>query len=94
MAENDLYQLELNLHPNEASGLLAVEDEALLEAHGWESAFWAVMDEGEIEEWVAIMGHRRGADIVEGWEMERLRAEPLGDVGKTEDAETVTRCGA
>ncbi len=36
-------------------------------------------------------GYRRGADIAEGWEIERLHAEPTGDAGKTEDAEAVTR---
>lgn len=91
MTEDGLHRLELNLHPNEASGLLAVEDETLLEEHGWELAFWAVLDEGEIEDCVAVIGHRRGAGIDEGWEIERLRAEPTGDAGKTEDAEAVTR---
>jgi hypothetical protein len=94
VAEDGLQRLELNLHPNEASGLLTVEDEPLLEAHGWELAFWAVLDEGEIEDCVAIIGHRRGADIAEGWEIERLHARPLGDAGKTEDAEAITRQGA
>jgi hypothetical protein len=93
VAEDRLQRLELNLHPNEASGLLVVEDEPLLKAHGWELAFWAVLDEGEIEDCVAIIGNRRGADITEGWEIERLRAAPLGDAGKTEDAEAVTRHG-
>ena len=91
MVDDELHRLELNLHPNEASGLLTVEDEALLEAHGWELAFWAVLDEGEIEDCVAVIGHRRGAELPEGWEIERLRAEPLGDVGNTEDAEAITR---
>jgi len=94
VAEDGLQRLELNLHPNEASGLLTVEDEPLLEAHGWELAFWAVLDEGEIEDCVAVIGHRQGADFSEGWEIERLRAEPLGDAGRTEDAEAVTRYGA
>jgi len=31
-------QLKLKLHPNEASGLLTVENEALLEAHRWDFA--------------------------------------------------------
>jgi hypothetical protein len=93
VTEDGLHRLELNLHPNEASGLLAVEDEQLLEAQGWELAFWAVLDEGEIEDCVAIIGHRRGADIAEDWEIERLHAEPIGDAGKTEDAEAVTRKG-
>jgi hypothetical protein len=91
VTEDGLHRLELNLHPNEASGLLAVEDGALLEAHGWELAFWAVLDEGEIEDCVAVIGHRSGAGIGEGWEIERLHAEPVGDAGKTEDAEAVTR---
>jgi hypothetical protein len=91
VADDVLQRLELNLHPNEASGLLAVEDEALLEAHGWELAFWAVLDEGEIEDCVAVIGHRDGAGMGEGWEIERLHAEPVGDAGKTEDAEAVTR---
>jgi hypothetical protein len=85
VADDVLQRLELNLHPNEASGLLTVEDEPLLEAQGWELAFWAVLDEGEIEDCVAIIGHQRGADISDGWEIERLRAEPLVDAGKTED---------
>ena len=91
MTEDGLQRLELNLQPNEASGLLAVENGPLLEAHGWDLAFWAVLDEGEIEDCVAIIGHRRGAGIGEGWEIERLQAEPVGDVGETEDAEAVTR---
>jgi hypothetical protein len=91
MTADDLHQLNLNLHPNEASGLLVVENEALLEAHGWELAFWAVLDEGRIEDCVAIIGHRRGASLEEGWEIDRLRARPAGKAGKTEDAEAITR---
>ena len=86
-----LRELDLNLHPNEASGLLTVEDGALLEAHGWDLAFWAVLDEGEIEDCIAVIGHQSGAGIAEGWEIERLRARAVGDSGKTEDAEAITR---
>jgi hypothetical protein len=87
----DLHQLDLNLHPNEASGLLAIEDEPLLEAHGWEYGFWAVLDEGRVEDCVAAIGHERGAGIDEGWEIDRFHAEPKGDVGKTEDSEAIAR---
>ncbi len=90
-AGDGLQQLDLNLHPNEASGLLAVGDAALLEAHAWDVAFWAVLDEGEIEECIAVIGHRRGEAVGEGWEIDRFRAEPRGDAGKTEDAEAITR---
>ena len=89
--EDDLFQMELNLHPNEASGLLAIGDEELLGEHGWDLGFWACLDEGEIEDCVAAIGHHRGYTDEEGWEIERLRAETSGAAGKTEDAEAITR---
>ncbi len=89
--EDELFQMDLNLHPNEASGLLAIGDEELLGEHGWDLGFWACLDEGEIEDCVAAIGHRRGSPEEEGWEIERLSAEASGAAGKTEDAEAITR---
>ncbi|MBA3702705.1 MAG: hypothetical protein H0W79_07750 [Rubrobacteraceae bacterium] len=89
--EDELFQMELNLHPNEASGLLTIGNEELLGEHGWDLGFWAVLDEGEIEDCIAAIGHRRGSPDDEGWEIERLRAEASGAAGKTEDAEAITR---
>jgi hypothetical protein len=89
--EDGLFQMDLNLHPNEASGLLTIGDEALLREHGWDLGFWAVLDEGEIEDCVAAIGHRRDSPMDEGWEIERLRARVSGDAGNTEDAEAITR---
>ena len=91
MAEDGLFQMDLNLHPNEASGLLVMDDEALLGVHGWDLGFWAVLDEGKIEDCVAAIGHRRGSPQEDGWEIERLHARVTGDSGKTEDAEAITR---
>jgi hypothetical protein len=91
MAEDGLFQMDLNLHPNEASGLLVMEDEGLLGVHGWDLGFWAVLDEGKIEDCVAAIGHRRGSPQEDGWEIERLHARVTGDSGKTEDAEAITR---
>jgi hypothetical protein len=34
-------ELELNLHPNEASGLLMIGNEELLGEHGWDLGEWA-----------------------------------------------------
>ncbi len=93
VGDDEFHQLELNLHPNEASGLLTVENDALLKAHDWEFALWAVLDEGRIEDCVAIIGHKRGADMSEGWDIERLHAVPADDGVKTEDAESVARHG-
>ena len=61
VGEDELFQMDLNLHPNEASGLLTIGNEALLGDHGWDLGFWAVLDEGEIEDCVAAIGHRRGS---------------------------------
>ncbi len=94
MAEDGLFQMDLNLHPNEASGLSVIEDGALLEAQGWDVGFWAVLDEGKIEDCVAAIGHRRGSSQEDGWEIERLRARVTGDAGRTEDAEAITRDSA
>ncbi len=80
MAGDDgLFQMELNLHPNEASGLLDIGDGALLGEQGWDLGFWAVLDEGEIEDCIAAIGHREGSPEEEGWEIERLHAEATGD---------------
>lgn len=91
MVDDGLFQMDLNLHPNEASGLLVIEDGALLGAQGWDLGFWAVLDEGKIEDCVAAIGHRSGSPQDEGWEIERLHARVTGDAGRTEDAEAITR---
>ena len=91
--EDGLHRLELNLHPNEASGLLAVENGGLLRLRGWDLGFWAVLDEGGIQDCIALIGHREGAGIGEGWEIERLRAVPAGSPRKTADAEAIARRG-
>ena len=72
--EDELFQMELNVHPDEASGLLMFGDEELLEEHGWDLGFWACLDEGEIEVCVAAIGHRHGYPDEEGWEIGRLHA--------------------
>jgi hypothetical protein len=79
---------ELELHPNEASDLLPVEDHGILEARGWDVAFWTVLDEGAIEDSMAVIGHRRGsAQTDESWEVVRPRFRAVTNAGRTEDAE-------
>jgi hypothetical protein len=91
-----LYQFELDLYPNEASGLLIIENDELLGTHGWDMAFWVVLDEGSVDHCVALVGHRRdapGSDLDDGWEIERLHAAPrfAGEAKKTEDCEALAR---
>jgi hypothetical protein len=50
-----------------------------------------VLDEGAVEASVAAIGHAAGADIREGWCIERLHAQASGGRVKTEDAEAIAR---
>lgn len=87
VAADDLETLELDLQPNEASGLLAVEATGLLETHGWQRAFWVVLDESAAEECVAAIGQRPNGE----WDVARLVATAVGDIGETRDAEALAR---
>jgi hypothetical protein len=90
-APHELASIDLDLAPNEASGLLPVADRPLLAAHGWDQGFWVVLDEGAVEVSVAVVGHAAGAEVDAGWSIERLHAIVEGDKVKTEDAEAVAR---
>lgn len=92
-ADGELARINLDMDPNEASGLLTVEHPQLLDAHGWDRGFWVVMDEGLVEDCVAVVGHRRGTAIWDGWDIRRLHARPVGFSGVTEDAEALARSG-
>ena len=83
--------IDLDLHPNEASDLLPVENERILAAHGWDRAFWTVLDEGAVENCVALVGHS-GGDAEEGaWSVARPRFRVKAHEGATEDAEACAR---
>jgi hypothetical protein len=60
VSDGTLCEVHLDLPPNEASGLLATENDALLGAHAWDCALWTLLGEGEIQDCVAIVGHERG----------------------------------
>ncbi|QIN77304.1 hypothetical protein GBA65_00895 [Rubrobacter marinus] len=91
---DDLYQFMLDLSPNEASGLLAIENDDLLREHGWDRAFWVCLDEGPVTDCIALVGHRADSvddDLALGWEIARLRAAAVGETKATEDAEGLAR---
>ena len=91
ISDGTLCEVHLNLPPNEASGLLATENDALLESHGWDCALWTVLGEGGIQECLALMGHEREANISEGWQTELLDAQLKDDGVETEDPEAIAR---
>ena len=91
---NELHQFMLDLHPNEASGLLAIENDGLLREQGWDRAFWVCLDEGPVTDCIALVGHRSDAvddDLASGWEIARLQAVAVGETKTTEDAEGLAR---
>ena len=91
---DELHQFSLDLFPNEASGLLVLENEALLQEHGWDRAFWVCLDEGPVTDCIALVGHRADSaddDLASGWEIARLHAVAVGDSKGTEDAEGLSR---
>jgi len=82
-----MHETDLKLEPNEASDLCRVFAPDVLERHGWDRAFVTVLDEAPAEEALALLVHRAGAPLEEGWEALRVHADPLSDGGRTEDAE-------
>uniref|UniRef100_A0A5Q5BSJ7 DUF3616 domain-containing protein n=2 Tax=unclassified Mycobacterium TaxID=2642494 RepID=A0A5Q5BSJ7_MYCSS len=91
MTSPALTTVDLAHEGNEASDLVHVDNEALLEAHGWDLGFWTVLDEGPVEDCVAVLGHARGAAPDRGWEIHRLPVDAGDEKGRTEDAEAVAR---
>lgn len=84
-----LHSVDLRLEPNEASDLAEVHEPGLLEAEGWDQAFLTVLDEGPVEDCIAVLGHAAGAGLTDGWSSHRLAFSAHSDAGKTEDAEAV-----
>ena len=80
-------------HPhNEASALTAIHDHALLEARGWDVAFWIVSDEKPARKAIAALG-RHGDGT---WSVAPLRTKLTAgsDEKPAEDCETMARAGS
>lgn len=86
-----LTTIELSSGGNEASDLLPVESSHILANHNWSKGFWTVLDEGPVEQCIAIIGHREGFAEDEGWEIHPLRCLPSNEDRRTEDGEACAR---
>lgn len=80
---------DLDLAPNEASGLLGVQRPELLREHGWDLAFWSVLDEVDVGECLVLLGHRFGQELRSGWDAVRVPTARTGDAGRADDAESI-----
>jgi hypothetical protein len=88
---DELTTIDLEHEGNEASDLLPVENDALLAAHGWDRGFWTVLDEGHVEDCVAVLGHRAGTGNDQGWKIHALTCLAGEDSGRTTDGEACAR---
>ncbi|MCP2328807.1 hypothetical protein HDA40_007314 [Hamadaea flava] len=78
--------VDLSVAGNEASDLLRVESAEVLAALGARAAYWTVLDEGPVEECLAVLS--LGAD---GWHARHLPASAGTHTGRTEDGEALAR---
>lgn len=70
---------------NEASDLLPVRSSALLRAHGARRGFWTVLDEGPVEQCLALL-----LELDDGtWTAHHVPADAGADNGRTEDGEAL-----
>ena len=81
-----MHLVELTVAGNEASDLLRVHDPELLAELEAESAFWTVLDEGPVEQCLALLVHSQ-----HGWSAHHVAAQAGEQTGRTEDAEALAR---
>src|SRR4051812_4759770 len=79
-----MHLVELTVAGNEASDLLRVENQALLAELGAESAYWTVLDEGPIEECLALL-----VQSASGWSAQQVPAQAGEQARRTQDAEAL-----
>ena len=80
-----MHLAEMTVAGNEASDLLRVHDASLLASLGATSAFWTVLDEGPVEECLALLcSHPDGT-----WTARHVAANAGVNTGRTEDGEAL-----
>jgi hypothetical protein len=84
-----LTSVELAVGSNEASDLLPVFAPEVLAAHGARRAFWTVLDEGTVEQCLALLLER--PDGV--WTAHHAVFDAGVETGRTEDGEALARWG-
>ncbi|MDG4789687.1 hypothetical protein O7626_27820 [Micromonospora sp. WMMD1102] len=79
--------VELAVAGNEASDLLPVRAPEVLAAYGARRAFWTVLDEGPVEDCLALLVERPDG----GWSTHHLPMDAGAETGRTEDGEALAR---
>jgi hypothetical protein len=81
--------MELAVGCNEASDLLPVLAPEVLAAHGARRAFWTVLDEGTVEQCLALLLERQDGT----WTAHHAAFDAGAETGRTEDGEALARLG-
>ncbi|MGN9913337.1 hypothetical protein ACTMTJ_37940 [Phytohabitans sp. LJ34] len=84
-----LTSVELAVGCNEASDLLPVLSPEVLAAHGARRAFWTVLDEGTVEQCLALLLERPDGT----WTAHHAAFDAGMETGRTEDGEALARSG-
>ncbi|BCB85092.1 hypothetical protein [Phytohabitans suffuscus] len=84
-----LTSVELAVGCNEASDLLPVLAPEVLAAHGARRAFWTVLDEGTVEQCLALLLERQDGI----WTAHHAAFDAGVETGRTEDGEALARSG-
>jgi hypothetical protein len=84
-----LTPVELAVGCNEASDLLPVLAPEVLAAHGARRAFWTVLDEGTVEQCLALLLERPDGS----WTAHHAAFDAGPETGRTEDGEALARSG-
>lgn len=84
-----LTAIDLRLPDREAFDLLPVRDERLLAARDWDMAFYSVLDEGCLEDSIVRIGHRSGAPVGDGWQVERVLLDAGPETGRSQDGQAL-----
>ncbi|MCW6004855.1 DUF4185 domain-containing protein [Micromonospora sp. CPCC 205371] len=83
----ELESTELAVGGNEASDLLPVQAPEVLAAHGARRAFWTVLDEGSVEQCLALLVQTHDG----GWTAHHAAFDAGPETGRTEDGEALAR---
>ena len=83
--------VDLDLQPHEASGLVPCRSAALREAVGWDPLYWTVLDDGPVEECIALVGQVAGTmEPTAGWGSRHLAATIATPTDRgTDDGEAI-----
>jgi len=90
MAPTNQQEIVIDHPAREGSGLLAVVDPDILEAHGWDLGFWTCSDEASVEGSLGALGRRRDSG---DWEVVHPAKVKPSRKRRTEDCEALARRG-